>query len=460
MRIHRRRILGFALFLLVFISSTFADKAIYYAAETTDSGVAGEVQWEIADGTLTFSAVENTSGKMKDYSKTTNGNAAPWMSSEAIDSVENIVVTDSITELGTGIYELDNKLKSVKIAGSVKEIPEDFITAGDIELVEIEDGVEVICSGAFWARVYEVTIPESVDTIGLYAFSASRDVAETYLTKANVYKNSTADHYISTYNAYVSESRREGTASDGLVYKHLEWSDGLNDYYDNGTILISYLGDASEEQQYYEVRIDQKDIGNVFCTSSVEGKTRQAEYIKNDTALNQSKNKFQQLYSEENLVTFNLTLRKTSENLNNEKCTIKVEIPEKWLKQKEEVKVITLTQYGTDEIPTIVTSELVTESDVSYLIFETSGSGAFALLLENISDVDDEDDSEDTEIEDTETEVTEETENTETEDTEANDSEEELDDTPKTGMGMEPLLIASLCLALVGTGILLIAKRK
>lgn len=460
MKTQRKRALGLVLCFLVLVTSIFADKTLYRADETTDAGVVDGVSWEIKDATLTISAEEGASGKLKDYAKA-DGKAAPWMSSEAINSVENIVVADSITELGTGIYELDKNLKSLKIAGSVKEIPESFITAGNIDHVEILDGVEAIRSGAFWARVLEVTIPESVDTIGLYAFSGNRDVAETYLTKANVYEGSAADNYISTYNAYVSATRNNGVAADGLVYKRLVWSDTLNDYSDNGSIQISYIDDAKSPKAYYEVRIDQKAITYLTSTSAVEEKVRYAEYIKNDKALEATADKFEMLYSANSLVPFNLTIQKSGAALENEKCTIKVEIPEKWESEKEKVKIITLTEYGDEEIPTVVESELTTENDNSYLTFETNGSGAFAVLYDG--DVEDEEDTENTEdTESTEdTEGTEDTENTEdTESTEDTEDTEDLDDTPETGMGVEPLLILSLCLALAGTGILLIAKNK
>ena len=157
-------------------------------ADATTSGDDGNIHWEISDGTLTITKKEGaTSGKMKDY----HNAEAPWLygvefGTHFIETVTHVIIgegvtyigaysffgildeytltiSDSVTKIGTRSFSYSNHLKSVTFGNNVEEIGEDAFSATGID---------------------RIVIPESVKTIGKYAFQNSDEVGTvTFLAK-------------------------------------------------------------------------------------------------------------------------------------------------------------------------------------------------------------------------------------------------------------------------------------
>lgn len=97
--------------------------------------------------------------------------------------VEEIVIPDTVTEIGKNAFWGCTSLKRVKLPSGLKTIPEYCFNDCSLESVEFPDGLEEIGAGAFFCELYEgakvertdmsfteVVIPASVKSIGATAF--------------------------------------------------------------------------------------------------------------------------------------------------------------------------------------------------------------------------------------------------------------------------------------------------
>lgn len=136
------------------------------AATIVDSGELNEnVTYLLdADGTLTISG----KGSMGYYGL----HDKPW--AEHIDEVKKVIISDGITDMGSGIFADCTKLQQVTIPDSITEIaPLSFEGCTSLRKIDIPSQIITIAYSAFYGcyNLQEVALPENLKTIGDWAFS-------------------------------------------------------------------------------------------------------------------------------------------------------------------------------------------------------------------------------------------------------------------------------------------------
>lgn len=141
-----------------------------------------------------------------------------------IVNLEEIVIPDTVVEIGGGAFEGCKRLKKVVLPSNLKEIPLKCFENTALTEIILPEGLETIGGGAFkteeteyghiYSGVSEVTIPASVKEIGNNAFYGRRNL-ETVILEGD-------------YMELIGASCFHDTAwfasqADGLVY--------LNDYF-------------------------------------------------------------------------------------------------------------------------------------------------------------------------------------------------------------------------------------
>ncbi len=157
---------------------SFADLFSVKAEAESYSGTCGDnLTWEFDTdtGVLTISGT----GEMYNYKYSTT----PWF--KLVDSINSVVMDDSITSIGDyAFYSCDN-LTSITIPDSVRTIGNSAFSCCDsLESVTIGDSVTTIGDDAFSScgSLESVTIPDSVRTIGNYAFASCTSFTNVYYT--------------------------------------------------------------------------------------------------------------------------------------------------------------------------------------------------------------------------------------------------------------------------------------
>ncbi len=104
------------------------------------------------------------------------------------DALEDIVLPESVTELGTGVFQYAH-VTSMSLPSGLTEIPSSTFSNNDFTRIVIPDGVTTIAGSAFWAcsELDSIVLPASVKTIGDNAFKYCDSLATVY------YKGSETD---------------------------------------------------------------------------------------------------------------------------------------------------------------------------------------------------------------------------------------------------------------------------
>ena len=142
--------------------------------EVIASGWSGYTTWELtSDGTLTFSATEQTEGgqtNLKNYWKVNGVLTLPW--GEYADMITKVVIEEGIHDVGQmAFYELPNLAEVVLPESAVEIRNYAFKNCKSLTTINLEV-VDDICEGAFYgcSALENVTFAEGV-TIGDFAFS-------------------------------------------------------------------------------------------------------------------------------------------------------------------------------------------------------------------------------------------------------------------------------------------------
>ena len=153
----------------------------------TTQGVEGDIEWSIdSNGTLILSAVEGSSGIMKNYDRgsvNNSGDGADWM--ECGEKIENIIIEEGVTNIGdmafgTNWGNTDN-IKSVDIPDTVTSIGDRaFENCSGLTSVTIPNSVTSIGDDAFrdCSGLTNIQIPNSVTSIGSGAFDGCSGLTE------------------------------------------------------------------------------------------------------------------------------------------------------------------------------------------------------------------------------------------------------------------------------------------
>ncbi len=104
---------------------------------------------------------------------------------EGCQSIESVVIPDTVTVIGEGAFGYCENLKSVTLSSNLTEIgPTTFIVCEALESINLPNGLEVIGMSAFngCRSLTEIVIPDSVTEIGDFAFEECTSLARLYLS--------------------------------------------------------------------------------------------------------------------------------------------------------------------------------------------------------------------------------------------------------------------------------------
>lgn len=156
-------------------------KPVQRSEEVQKRGQVGDLVWVIANNTLTISGegeipdkeVVLTSGR-KIYSISVTIGVGFWDSQGFNDTrgIKKIVIGDSITSIGSGVFFGHYEASTVRIPNSVTKIGKAAFANSGLISVNIPMGVKEIGKAAFFGcNLGSVTIPPSVTEIGQFSFS-------------------------------------------------------------------------------------------------------------------------------------------------------------------------------------------------------------------------------------------------------------------------------------------------
>ena len=184
----RKRLLSFVLAVLM-IASLLPATAL--AADVVDSGTCGaeddgsNLTWTLdSEGVLTISG----SGDMHDRG------IVPWQSGHR-SRVKSAVIADGVTRIGDHAFYNCTSLTSVTIPDSVTSIGDHaFEGCTSLTSVTIPNSVTSIGRSAFshCTSLTSVTIPGSVTSIGLYAFTSCTSLTGIWVAEGNSHYSSDA----------------------------------------------------------------------------------------------------------------------------------------------------------------------------------------------------------------------------------------------------------------------------
>ena len=137
------------------------------------------VRWVISsDGTLTISSLWGA-----DMTNYASASATPWYSRRA--EIKAVVVTNTITSIGSYAFADCRNLTQVTIANTVKSIGSyAFSGCTSLKSVEVPQGIAQIAEGTFYGcnSLEEVTVPSTVAAIGYAAFAGCKTLKGIKLT--------------------------------------------------------------------------------------------------------------------------------------------------------------------------------------------------------------------------------------------------------------------------------------
>ncbi len=104
---------------------------------------------------------------------------------EACQSIESVVIPDTVTVIGEGAFGYCENLKSVTLPSNLTKIrPTTFIVCGALESIGLPEGLKTVGMSAFngCRSLTEIVIPDSVTEIGDFAFEECTSATRLYLS--------------------------------------------------------------------------------------------------------------------------------------------------------------------------------------------------------------------------------------------------------------------------------------
>ena len=147
-------------------------------SENRDESI--KATWTLADKTLTIRG----SGNMKNWEYNSNED---WHNTQYTNIIENIVIDDTITNIGEYAFSKCSNVKDIKIPEGVKNIKKStFEECSRLESITIPKGVTSIENMAFYgcSSLVNITIPEKVINIGI-AFNKCESLEQIEVNPEN-----------------------------------------------------------------------------------------------------------------------------------------------------------------------------------------------------------------------------------------------------------------------------------
>jgi len=191
------------------------------AVNATASGTTGEVSWSLSNKTFTVSG----NGRMADYT------SSPWSTFRLSNLIESIVIEPGVTHIGNMAFYVSTSyiddVTSISIANTVESIGAyAFHGSREITSVSIPGSVKSIGNYAFYYcnALTSVNLSEGLETIGSYAFGSTK-LASLNLPSTVTTIGSSAFYGVSTIKSV--------TLPEGIL------AIGSNAFYNTGITSVS-----------------------------------------------------------------------------------------------------------------------------------------------------------------------------------------------------------------------------
>ena len=90
---------------------------------------------------------------------------------QGCNNIESLVIPEGVTDIGTGAFKRCRYLRYLELPSTLKRLRESIIAeCNNLETIELKEGLETIDEGALEGYLTDLTIPETVKTIGAYVF--------------------------------------------------------------------------------------------------------------------------------------------------------------------------------------------------------------------------------------------------------------------------------------------------
>ena len=374
-----KRILGVSTILLALLIANLP--TISFAETPGDSGVDGEIEWNITGDTLTLSAVAGTQGRMKDYDS-----SAPWILSSAIGYVKNIVIADGVTRLGKYAFTdfVENGGSAVvtspidadklTIAGTVKVIPTDFSFCAQIKEVEFMEGVETIEEIAFFATCpHVIRFPQSIVSVSPYNFHNVADGELYFITDVYGYSGTAAENFVTQINDAVTT----GQFPEGYGAANFGNGDTTGD--DKVMITFHSLDGGTTTTPTLTVTDDRNDKENTNCISATVTNLNEDLFLSVKDSAGVTMNSLITLSNGMSLKAYDLTLVNAAGNAVSDfgSCTITLPIPSSMNVSNGTVQAMAVKADGTLER---FNTEIIDVNGVKCARFTTTHFSEYALV--------------------------------------------------------------------------------
>jgi len=351
-------------------------------------GTDGGIEYVISGDTITFSenaaAAEEEKGIIPDHN---SENPAPWLSQPEFADVRNVILSNTIKQVGTNTL-VDFAGDKITIAGSVTTVKSGFANKVVVSEVEFQDGVTTIAGDAFTngSKAGILRFPQTVTDVNLSNFyllsqTAGGDPAYVYsTTDVYGYPNTAAVTFTDTINnAVLTQGPVEIDSNNTYIN-----NDGGRASSGFETIIVFHPleGDAPAPALTIIDRRTNKDNTSAITGSVTELTENLYMFFENPPAEADSELvKKVTLKTGGALERFSIRLVKANEEAATQfgTATLTYPIPAAWNLEKGKVKAITV---GADSNLEELTTTIDTVGEVKVAKFDVTHFSEFGLLYE------------------------------------------------------------------------------
>ncbi len=172
----------------------YVDEAKIFSVDLSGGVLSNGISWkyDAATKTLTFTGA----GALPDYSTVVDKADPSYFENKDWNSfiaeVENVVIGEGITAVGSNCFRSTSNLKTVTLPASCESINAYAFIRSGVETIKMPEGLKTIGDGAFAMAnsLKEVTLPNSLENIHTYAFGG-----DLYVETISAYSNSVAESF-------------------------------------------------------------------------------------------------------------------------------------------------------------------------------------------------------------------------------------------------------------------------
>lgn len=228
----------------------FIDELKIFTTDLSGGILENGIEWKYDESikTLTFTG----KGAMPDYSTVVDKADPTYFENKDWNSfiaeVENVVIEEGITAVGSNCFRSASNLKTVTLPASCESINAYAFIRSGVETITMPEGLKSIGDGAFAyvTTLTEVTLPKSLTNIHTYAFGG-----DVVVKTINAYNNTAAEAYAKEKGIYlvlldvVNTTKYDAATKSATIYA----PEAVEDV---AVFFASYDGDELQTVKYKE----------------------------------------------------------------------------------------------------------------------------------------------------------------------------------------------------------------